>query len=55
LSQQSVQVFNALRHRRDAMIKIAPARRGYFASRAELGSAPGEVEKCHDGIFQQIG
>src|SRR4051812_3162187 len=25
----------------------------YFASRAELSSALGEVEKCHDGIFQQ--
>jgi hypothetical protein len=25
----------------------------YFASRAELGSALGEVEKCHDGNFQQ--
>jgi len=24
-----------------------------FASRAELGSAPGEVEKCQDGIFQR--
>ncbi|TWT38422.1 hypothetical protein Enr8_01140 [Blastopirellula retiformator] len=25
----------------------------YFASREELCSEPGEVEKCHDGIFQQ--
>src|SRR4051812_23502269 len=24
-----------------------------FASRAELSSALGEVEKCHEGIFQQ--
>jgi hypothetical protein len=24
-----------------------------FASRAEFSSALGEVEKCHDGIFQQ--
>ncbi|TWT33170.1 hypothetical protein Enr8_29950 [Blastopirellula retiformator] len=25
----------------------------YFASREELCSEPGEVEKCHEGIFQQ--
>jgi len=25
----------------------------YLASRAELSSALGEVEKCHDGIFQR--
>ncbi|TWT29817.1 hypothetical protein Enr8_44720 [Blastopirellula retiformator] len=25
----------------------------YFASREELCSEPGEVGKCHDGIFQQ--
>src|SRR5581483_6210294 len=25
----------------------------YFASRVELCSALGEVEKCHDGIFQR--
>jgi hypothetical protein len=25
----------------------------YFASRAELGSALGEVEECHEGIFQR--
>ncbi|TWT30647.1 hypothetical protein Enr8_41680 [Blastopirellula retiformator] len=25
----------------------------YFASREELCSESGEVEKCHDGIFQQ--
>src|SRR4051794_6685716 len=25
----------------------------YFAGRAELSSALGEVEKCHEGIFQQ--
>ncbi|TWT32576.1 hypothetical protein [Blastopirellula retiformator] len=25
----------------------------YFASREELRSEPGEVGKCHDGIFQQ--
>jgi hypothetical protein len=27
--------------------------RRYFASRAELCSALGEVEKCQEGIFQQ--
>ncbi|TWT38325.1 hypothetical protein Enr8_00170 [Blastopirellula retiformator] len=25
----------------------------YFASREELRSEPGEVGKCHEGIFQQ--
>jgi hypothetical protein len=24
----------------------------YFASRAEIGSAFGEIEKCHAGSFQ---
>ncbi|TWT30944.1 hypothetical protein Enr8_44700 [Blastopirellula retiformator] len=27
----------------------------YFASREELCSEPGEVGRCHDGIFQQAG
>ena len=32
---------------------MAPARGGYFARRAELCSALGEVEQCQDGIFQR--
>jgi hypothetical protein len=27
----------------------------YFVSRGKLGFPLGEVEKCHDGIFQQAG
>ncbi len=33
---------------------MTPAHRGYFASRAELSSALGEVEKCYDGIFNGL-
>ena len=52
-SWQSVDLVDGLPNRRDAITQTATKRR-CFASREELGSELGEVEKRQDGVLQRL-